>query len=80
MGNDQTYYWMGNGKLVVYSDWAPGQPDNHLWGDTYESCINIVRKSAGSRDALKWNDATCQSDFYYICEQEQIEYEYCTSQ
>lgn len=78
LGNGQTYNWMGNGKLVQYSNWALGQPDNHLWGDEYENCINIIYKKAG-RDGLKWNDATCESNFHFICEQEQVECEYCSS-
>lgn len=78
LGNDQTYYWMGTGKRATYTNWAQGQPDNRKWGNFHENCINIIYKNAG-RDGLQWNDATCASEFHYICEQVQFEYEYCLS-
>ncbi|XP_055303121.1 C-type lectin 37Da-like [Sitodiplosis mosellana] len=80
LNDDKTYYWMGNGELVTYFNWAAGRPDNLLLGGVYENCIHIIHKWAGDGNAYYWNDATCNRDFHFICEQERIEYEYCLNQ
>lgn len=77
LGDGKTYHWMGNGALVTYFNWATGRPDNLLLSGEFENCIHFIHKFAGEGNAYNWNDAACHRGFYYICEQERVEYEYC---
>lgn len=68
---------MSNGKTVKFTDWGPGQPDNVFRQNDhqYEDCMHIFSLRYG----LKWNDAFCSDELYFICEQDVIHYEYCAS-
>lgn len=70
---------MTTGKLLTYFNWASGRPDNLLLDGVYENCLHIIHKWAGEGNALRWNDATCHRDFHYICEQEEVEFQYCAN-
>lgn len=74
LGNNGEYRWMGSGKALKYKDWAPGEPDPQF-NDGPESCINIFAPRNGVE--IKWNANRCAHQLYFICEQEQIEFEYC---
>lgn len=65
---------MGNGKSVKFTDWTSGEPSN---SNNNEHCL-LILKVARDGD-LKWNDGTCESNLHFICEEDQIEYEYCAN-
>lgn len=69
-----SYQWMGNGKSVMYTDWASGEPNN---SNNNEHSL-LIWKVVQDGD-LKWNDGTCDSNLNFICEEDKIEYEYCAN-
>ena len=52
------WMWHQSGKPFTYTNWLPGQPDN---SDGKEHCLMYWTDS-------KWNDASCNYPFLYICE------------
>lgn len=70
---------MSGGRPVSFTDWAQGQPDNQFRQNQHEDCINIFNIRRGPGAGLKWNDHLCTAELYFICEQNLIEFEYCTS-
>ena len=52
------WMWHQSGKPFTYTNWGPGQPDNY---DGIEHCLMYWTDS-------KWNDASCNNQFLYICE------------
>lgn len=46
-----------NGEPLLYSNWAPGEPNNE--GD--EDCVEIFANG-------KWNDKSCNENHLVICE------------
>lgn len=62
IGNPSSLYWFGLNKGIVFTNWAPEEPNN-LNG--LESCMEIapIRQ-------FKWNDAKCSDMNYFVCEQE----------
>ncbi|XP_031621807.1 perlucin-like [Contarinia nasturtii] len=79
LGDNITWLWMGNGRPVSFTNWAPGQPDN--LNHYTESCINIFSNDMvwGPNTAQKWNDIRCSRELNIICEESLIEYEYCST-
>lgn len=75
LGFDDGFHWIGNGKSVIFTDWSRGQPD----GQPNENCLQIWNTGDGVVDDTKWNDRNCADSLYFICEEDQIEYEYCLS-
>lgn len=72
---------MGNGKPVKFADWAPNQP-SYRAGDNTEDCMQIFGTNRaqyyGQGDVFKWNDRDCSALLHFICEEEVVEYQYCT--
>ncbi|XP_031632781.1 perlucin-like [Contarinia nasturtii] len=75
--------WVGSGKQITFNNWTPGQPDNQNQPyntNKVETCVNVIGKNSyGDFQAQKWNDENCFTEMYFICEQDLIEYEYCTN-
>lgn len=69
MGNNGVYRWMGSGRNVTFTNWAPGQPDNLFYSNEQEDCINIFGTDRGGVGS-KWNDHLCSTQLNFICEQE----------
>lgn len=59
--NEGNYSWIGTGKPVQYTDWAPNQPDNAFGG---EDCGVIWRHA----EVMNWNDNNCTLKCRYVCE------------
>ncbi|XP_031620457.1 hepatic lectin-like isoform X2 [Contarinia nasturtii] len=76
LGDNVTWEWAGNGKRVTFTNWAPGEPNNH--GDD-ENCILSSESVWGPNSTQKWNDDTCDYECPFICEQDVFEYEYCSN-
>lgn len=70
-----SWQWMGIGKQVKFTDWSTGEPNNLK--DSNENCIHLY--GASSKEAGRWNDVPCDCEYYFICEEEQVEYEYCSN-
>ncbi|XP_055312725.1 C-type lectin 37Db [Sitodiplosis mosellana] len=75
LGFNDGYHWMGNGKTLTFTNWGGLQPDNL----PNEDCLQIWNVGDGPIDDSMWNDRNCSHDLYFICEEEKIEYEYCSS-
>ncbi|XP_055310894.1 C-type lectin 37Db-like [Sitodiplosis mosellana] len=80
LGSNGVYQWMSTGKVVKFTDWAQGQPDNQFRENQHESCINIFNIGRGPGAGLMWNDHLCSAELYFICEQDFIQYGYCVNQ
>ncbi|XP_031622484.1 perlucin-like [Contarinia nasturtii] len=77
LGNkDNTYRWMGSGKPVNFTDWAVGEPNGRV---EEVACIHYNNDKGNAQSDQKWDDYSCHSKFFFICEQELIEYEYCST-
>ena len=56
--SESNFYWE-DGSATTYTNWGASEPNNA--GD--EDCALINRFTNQT-----WNDASCSSAFYYICE------------
>lgn len=61
-GNRGIFYWMGNGRPLVYHDWQPREPGDLT---TNEDCVELSDYYGN----MKWNDAPWYQQKYFICEQ-----------
>ncbi|XP_031632895.1 C-type lectin 37Da-like [Contarinia nasturtii] len=81
LSDNVTCEWMSTGKRFTFTNWIPGEPSDY----EMEHCIHIVGKNTimmyqmGIQNLHKWNDAPCSIEKHFICEQQLIEYEYCTN-
>lgn len=64
-GNRGIFYWMGNGRPVIYNDWQPGEPGDLT---TNEDCVELTDYYGN----MKWNDAPWYQQKYFICEQQYV--------
>lgn len=62
LGDRPHYYWMGHNKAMIFTDWAPNQPDNN---GGVEHCIMMWGTTG-----MQWNDASCDFQAYFICERD----------
>lgn len=67
LGNEPHFYWMGEKKSMIYTDWLEHQPDN--WQGN-ENCIEIWT-AMGS----KWNDRVCTTLSNFVCEEFHANYD-----
>merc|ERR1712029_50918 len=52
--------WMKSGKMMEYSAWAPGEPNNEYLPGSSEECLHL-RRNADVVGRL-WNDLPCLSN------------------
>lgn len=64
LGSEGSFFWIGSGQLIGFSNYAPGQPDNA----GHENCIEIR-----GHFQFKWNDHQCREQKYFICNENSIE-------
>ncbi|XP_035679673.1 alpha-N-acetylgalactosamine-specific lectin-like [Branchiostoma floridae] len=57
-----SFEWVDGSALGTYSPWASEQPDN------YGGSEDCVHYSSYWTTKEKWNDASCTSVFYFICQ------------
>ncbi|KAL5010902.1 hypothetical protein ScPMuIL_013207 [Solemya velum] len=56
-----TVWWTKNPTAeVTYTNWNPGEPDNHRGGG--ENCVQIMKRNG------KWNDIPCDKTIKCLCE------------
>lgn len=54
--------WFTNGRPLVYSKFANGQPDNY---GNNEACVEVYIEQP---NRVFWNDYTCDGQNGYICQ------------
>ena len=58
-----TFAWEVDNSTVNFTKWEPGQPNNY---GNYQYCVSLA---VGTSDSFGlWNDESCDTPFYYICE------------
>ena len=71
-----TYSWAAGGTLppttratTSYSDWNPGEPSGHRFGNEDCVCFNCNGHQAADDEPLTgWNDAPCSASHAFICQ------------
>uniref|UniRef100_A0A182NPC3 C-type lectin domain-containing protein n=1 Tax=Anopheles dirus TaxID=7168 RepID=A0A182NPC3_9DIPT len=67
IGMEGSWIWLSRnvpvGSAYGYDNFAAGEPNNVVTATNTENCLNI-----GFFGNSKWNDAACDSSFYYVCE------------
>uniref|UniRef100_A0A1L8EBU1 Putative lectin subunit alpha-like protein n=1 Tax=Haematobia irritans TaxID=7368 RepID=A0A1L8EBU1_HAEIR len=66
---DRPFFSIANGAQLNYSNWWPGEPNNHNYG---ENCVQIYSKAN-----FQWNDYRCEMKYGYVCERRPIELARC---
>ena len=62
MADESTWRWVGTGEELGYTNWRPGQPDNH---NNDQHCIYYRADGADPR----WDDWHCHAArLNYVCE------------
>ncbi|KAL4231021.1 hypothetical protein ACF0H5_011393 [Mactra antiquata] len=68
VGEEGTWVWM-NSKTPLgttgFTDWFPGQPDNH---GVDQNCAAFYINPAHHAASWQWNDVACVTRNHYICE------------
>ncbi|XP_053387176.1 E-selectin-like [Mercenaria mercenaria] len=62
--NEGIWKWVTSGKIIEFSSWGPGEPNNCCGG---EHCGHLWTEPD------TWNDALCSDRFHYICEKSYID-------
>ncbi|XP_059494489.1 protein jagged-2-like isoform X2 [Stegostoma tigrinum] len=60
---NSNWCYSGTGKMVSYTNWAKGEPNNYysfIFGE--ENCV-LMRSSS------KWNDENCSAEYYFMCQE-----------
>merc|ERR1712142_111339 len=63
VGSEGVWWWSHSHRLVDFSVWAKGQPDNHSHNNDFENYGNL-HYGCG----YKWNDVAYFVKFYTICQ------------
>lgn len=58
---NRTFTWSATGKLLDFSNWSAGNPDNNM---NRERCVHIWNNN----DLYQWNDNDCSVKMGFICE------------
>ncbi|XP_062620922.1 perlucin-like [Saccostrea cucullata] len=58
-----SWVWEPDGKILQYSNFAPGKPNNFFG----ENCLDKEQSLY-----YQWNDEDCDTDAYYICEKQNV--------
>nr|XP_022328733.1 perlucin-like protein isoform X1 [Crassostrea virginica]XP_022335146.1 perlucin-like protein isoform X1 [Crassostrea virginica] len=68
-GSDWTvegkFVWEPYGDDITYSNYAPGEPNNH---HGVEDCL-LIDGSSHKDFSFTWDDRNCDDQHYYICKQ-----------
>ncbi|XP_053399913.1 perlucin-like protein [Mercenaria mercenaria] len=56
------WVWMTSKMPMTYSNWNMGEPTASFHGD-FEDCVDMYTNG-------KWNDVTCTTRKFYVCEKE----------
>lgn len=63
LATEGSFYWLATGKMLEYTNWSPGEPNNDRNIDPNgEHCV--YRSGYNKR----WNDDRCILKLYFICE------------
>ena len=57
--DDQGWCWGAPHTPITLFDWIPGEPNNFMGRG--ERCMEV-------KGNMGWNDESCSTDLYYICE------------
>ncbi|XP_073831779.1 lectin subunit alpha-like [Musca autumnalis] len=61
ISTNRPFYWSASGKIMSYSYWYPGEPNNE---HNQENCVHIFAHSP----KFEWNDVSCTNQYGFICE------------
>ena len=64
--NEGQFKWVSNGQRLFFTDWHRSEPNN-AGPSRNEDCVHMKKRSGG-KTVYKWNDVSCDSSYYYICE------------
>ncbi|XP_067824728.1 E-selectin-like [Heptranchias perlo] len=67
----QNWCYTGSGRMVSYTNWAKGEPNNHfsfIIGE--ENCVLML-------SSREWNDENCSDQNYFVCQQFQCQATTC---
>ncbi|XP_058832083.1 C-type lectin 37Db-like [Topomyia yanbarensis] len=65
LGEEGVFSWVATGKLVTFTNWSPGEPNNN---NGTEDCMQMVFIPRFAQ-RWTWNDNNCKgSHMYFICE------------
>ncbi|KAL4231019.1 hypothetical protein ACF0H5_011391 [Mactra antiquata] len=68
IGEEGSWMWMSSKASINttgFSDWYPGQPDNH---GVDQNCAALYINRAHHAPSWQWSDIACASRNHYICE------------
>lgn len=66
LGNNQTFYWMGSGIDISYSDYMKYNPSHFTKAGIPENCLAI------HSTMFKWNDECCDKENFFICRRDKF--------
>ncbi|ETN61257.1 C-type lectin, mannose-binding protein [Anopheles darlingi] len=70
LGEEGEFHWATTGERLMYSNWAPGEPNNAKVAEcTFEDCVVMEY----SLDLIvlfnnTFDDRDCQREYHFICE------------
>ncbi|XP_055597100.1 C-type lectin 37Da-like [Uranotaenia lowii] len=65
LGEEGSFTWIGTGRLVTFSHWSPGEPNN---ANQTEHCMQLVYIPRFNQK-WTWNDNGCTNrHMFFICE------------
>lgn len=63
LGKESGWTWVSSGKELEYTNWRPGQPDNH--NSEWQHCIYLRTEGHDHR----WDDWHCHAaSLNFVCE------------
>ncbi|XP_062550755.1 low affinity immunoglobulin epsilon Fc receptor-like [Armigeres subalbatus] len=65
LAEEGVYTWVSSSRLVTFTNWAEGEPNN---GNQSEHCIEMIHNTYVNR-IWQWNDIDCRGfQAYFVCE------------
>ena len=58
---EEAFQWVSGEERGAYDNWAPGEPNNHVFRG--QDCVAINSPEEG-----QWNDKSCLTEKPFICE------------
>ncbi|XKL63417.1 hypothetical protein PGB90_005781 [Kerria lacca] len=66
LAEEGSFFWMSNGRPIVFTNWNAGEPNNFKYENGEEEhCLELWNRDG---KGLKWNDSPCSFETYFICE------------